>query len=121
MGQRTGYSDDLVDGVNTVYRRRAVSLPRGHSARVPLLECLPAPQQYLLMDESRLLRSELELRDALSVVPLQCTMDSVLRRGGFDDGWFLWELLDKDIIEVSSHVEEPCGIFSVKKKDASLR
>ena len=88
------------------FRDGAVKLPAAGAGKVRLDEHLPSALAGSLLSGSGILHGE--RCEGSSIKPY---VDPVLRRGGYDYGRFLQQLLDSGIIAPVSQVASRCGIF----------
>ena len=117
---KAGYTAEVSPAVGTgrvaSFRDGAVKLPRGGAGHVALTAHLPAVWSEALETGAGILRDE-----PYEVCEGTPAVDPVLRRGGYDYGRFLGELLDAGIIDISDDPLSQCGVFFVHRKDNMLR
>ena len=83
-----------------------MKLPADGAGKVRLHEHLPRALSESLLSGSGILHGE--ICEGSSTKPY---VDPVLRRGGYDYGRFLQQLLDSGIIAPVSQVASRCGVF----------
>ena len=116
---RTGYppepSGATGSGRVANFRAGAVKLPRHGAGKVALVSHLPPRGAAAIETGTEIVRPP--QANACRVVP---AIDPVLRRGGYEYGKFLADLLDAGIIDIADSPSSRCGIFFVHRKDAKL-
>ena len=113
---RSGYSEEDADGSTAYFRRGAVALPRAGAGNVQLADCLSPAVQHLMSEGSELCATAPELEAALGTAPAEPAMDPILKCGSFDYGFFVGQLLDHGVAEVSNDTAERTGLFCVRKR-----
>ena len=125
LGVGTGYVDaspaHLATGSQTVYRRGAVKLPSAAAAVVELSSIVPQPWRHRLEDGHSLLRDPCEAQLLIDAVDAPCALDPVLKRRGYDLGWLISDLFEKDMCELGRSSDVKVGVFVVARKDGLQR
>ena len=125
LGSKTGYGGDAAataTGSVATFRQGAVKFPQVKAGVRCLSDILPAPWSHRLRDGQSLLRNSEEVQHILSRDDRpRCAMDPVLGRRTRELGRFLSDLWRRDMIELGSDSDIPCGIFFVRRKEGLLR
>ena len=91
-------------------------LARARERSTCLKDC-PRTSRTSWLYGGRLLRDEESVQEQSAEVGDACALDTKFWSRGFDYGWFLKELVDAQLLEMSVDVREQVGVFCVKRKD----